>query len=121
MTGSLAADESGGAERRFQSPAIDAGVFQQAVACANHGVILVSAVSPDMPIVYANDAFLGMTGYTLPEVSDETAGFCRAATLRSRKSPRFAAQLMRGNPFRSSSVITVVTAHCSGTSCRFLL
>jgi PAS domain S-box-containing protein len=81
MTGSLAADESGGAERRVQSPAIDAGVFQQAVACANHGVILVSAVSPDMPIVYANDAFLGMTGYTLPEVVGRNCRFLQGSDL----------------------------------------
>ena len=50
-------------------------IFEKAVAAATEGVTIADAREPDMPIIFANDAFYRMTGYTDAEVLGRNCRF----------------------------------------------
>ncbi|TDX28162.1 PAS domain S-box-containing protein/diguanylate cyclase (GGDEF)-like protein [Modicisalibacter xianhensis] len=43
-------------------------LLQRSVEASTNGVIIVDALQPDMPVVYANRPFLAMSGYTMEEM-----------------------------------------------------
>ena len=80
------------------SPEFD---FSEIVQNTKDVVIVTKADLIDPPgpeIIYVNQAFTEMTGYSAEEVIGKTPGFCSQATLRKRKSWRFAKPWKRRNP-----------------------
>ncbi len=49
-------------------PALPAGLLRRCLDHVRHGITLADARSPDLPLVYANEAFQQMTGYPLEEL-----------------------------------------------------
>ncbi|MGI4791537.1 MAG: PAS domain S-box protein [Janthinobacterium lividum] len=54
-------------------------VRDNAIAAASNGIIISDASLPDYPIVYANPAFLALSGYTEPEVLGRNCRFLQGA------------------------------------------
>ena len=64
----------GGAVRRVTEPELPE-LMLRAVAVASNGIVIADARRPDLPLVYANAAFLSMTGYAEAEVLGRNCRF----------------------------------------------
>jgi PAS domain S-box-containing protein len=59
-------------------------IFEKAVAATVEGVIIADAREPDLPIIFANDAFYEMTGYSEEEVLGRNCRFLHRADADAR-------------------------------------
>jgi PAS domain S-box-containing protein len=70
------------------APAHLPGLLLRAIATASNGIVIADASSRDLPLVYANAAFLRLTGYALEEVLGRNCRFLQGAgTDRSQVQP----------------------------------
>jgi len=50
-------------------------ILEQAIESARNGIVITDSLLPDNPIVYANQAFIDMTGYSMEEVLGKNCRF----------------------------------------------
>ena len=74
--GAAGAWADGAAQGPRSDPADLAQVMLRAVATVPPGI---TASAPDMPLVYANDAFTGITGYSMMEILGRNCRFLQGA------------------------------------------
>lgn len=55
-------------------------LFKRVVAAANYGIMLTDSQASGFPIIYVNDAFTQITGYTSEEVVGQNSRFLQGAT-----------------------------------------
>ncbi len=65
-------------------PALSAGLLRRCLAQVRHGITIADARLPDLPLVYANDAFHQMTGYSREELLGQN---CRVLQRRKHRQP----------------------------------
>lgn len=63
------------AERKVEAVQAQGGIFVQAVAATRVPMIVANALLPGNPVIFANDAFLTMSGYTMDEVLGQVPHF----------------------------------------------
>lgn len=63
------------------------GLHNRSLAATSHGITIADAQSPDLPLVYVNDAFLAMSGYSRAELLGQN---CRLLQGPERDQPALA-------------------------------
>jgi PAS domain S-box-containing protein len=90
--------------RTFDSDVANA-LFERAAELAFNSVMVTRAEDDDTsPIVFVNDAFTEMTGYTADEVLGETPGFLQGAETDEQVLQRLDAKMKRGEDFHGETV-----------------
>lgn len=69
---------------------------EHAMACANDGIVILDAVRPGHPIIYANPAFAGITGYSREEVLAADTDLLLRGETDQPDLPRLKAALQAG-------------------------
>ncbi|HBA66642.1 MAG TPA: hypothetical protein DCZ48_10805, partial [Methylococcaceae bacterium] len=59
-------------------------LMQRAIDCSNNGIVITGLADTDHAIIYANDAFLKMTGYSFDELAGQN---CRILQRNEREQP----------------------------------
>ncbi|HEX8552387.1 MAG TPA: ATP-binding protein [Abditibacteriaceae bacterium] len=60
-------------------PELQLSLFERAVEASSEGIILVDALAPDQPIIYANSGFERITGYSRAEAVGRNCRFLQGA------------------------------------------
>lgn len=90
--------------RTFDSDVANA-LFERAAELAFNSVMVTRAEDDGTsPIVFVNDAFTEMTGYTADEVLGETPGFLQGAETDEQVLQRLDAKMQRGEDFHGETV-----------------
>jgi len=63
------------AQREKEAVLVELRARDRAIAAAANGIVIADPHQPDCPLVYVNEAFLGMTGYTEEEVIGRNCRF----------------------------------------------
>ncbi|MCL7939291.1 EAL domain-containing protein [Halomonas sp. ATCH28] len=86
-------------------------ILERGVQASINGVLIADAGQPDLPIIYANDAFLSMTGYSREEVIGRNCRFLQGA-----ETDRTAVEQIRQHLARQSEVhVTLCNYRKDGT------
>lgn len=56
----------------------EASLFKRVVACVDTGITIADVSLPDMPLIYANDAYIAMTGYSAEEAIGKNCRYLQA-------------------------------------------
>ena len=80
--------------------AIDASLFRRLVETSPEGVLLVDAKNPEHPILYANPAFEGLTGYSAQELLGRNARMFQGDDREQDGRHRLREALQRGEACR---------------------
>lgn len=74
-------------------------ILEQAVNSARNGIVITDPALPDNPIVYANQAFLDLTGYPLNEILGKNCRFLQGADRDQPELKQLRTALKEGLPF----------------------
>lgn len=75
------------------------GLCVQVLESQARGITVVDALNPENPIVYANPAFVGMTGYSLDEILGKNHRFLQKGDAEQEVLDRLRDALSRGESF----------------------
>ena len=84
------------AEAQIEELRARGGVFVEAVRATRMPMVLTDPNLPDNPIVFANQAFLKLSGYSMKEVLGQQPLFMNGKGTESNDTPRFA-EMLRGD------------------------
>ncbi|AHI30092.1 EAL domain-containing protein [Marinobacter similis] len=76
----------------------------KALEAAQQGITIADATSPTLPIVYANDAFTKITGYTKEEVFGRNCRFLQGPATSTRTRKRLSTAVKQGGSFSGQIV-----------------
>lgn len=74
-------------------------ILEQAVASARNGIVITDPSLPDNPIVYANQAFISLTGYHIEEILGKNCRFLQGADRDQPELNQLRTALAEGIPF----------------------
>lgn len=109
MTSGFREDTDGGADRRAAAQAIqredgdqresaERSVLERAVANARNGIIITDNRQPDNPIIYTNESFLTLTGYSYGEIIGRNCRFLQGPDTDPAARQRLREAVARGEP-----------------------
>jgi len=74
-------------------------ILEQAVAAARNGIVITDPALPDNPIVYANQAFIDLTGYHIDEILGKNCRFLQGVDRDQPELNELRTALKEGIPF----------------------
>ncbi|MDZ4833941.1 MAG: ATP-binding protein [Candidatus Melainabacteria bacterium] len=74
-------------------------ILEQAVASARTGIVITDPLLPDNPIVYANQAFIDLSGYPMEEILGKNCRFLQGADRDQPELKVLRSALNEGAPF----------------------
>ncbi len=80
------------------APADLPGLLLRAIGTADNGITIADASLPDLPLVYANEAFLRLTGYTESEVLGRNCRFMQGPDTDPSQVQPLARRILAGRP-----------------------
>ncbi|MFC6976540.1 PAS domain-containing protein [Halomicroarcula sp. GCM10025709] len=91
-------------------------LYGRAMDNADIGISIADAQAEDEHLIYVNQGFVDITGYSLPDALGRNCRFLQGRGPTNRRWPRSGRQSTPGNRCRSSSATTGATARRSGTN-----
>lgn len=76
------------------------GIILQAMDCANDGIVITEGNTSNRPIVYVNQSFCRLTGYTADEILGQDCRFLQGAQTDRETLENLRGALARGHPAR---------------------
>src|SRR4051794_26820487 len=93
-------------------------VFASAVSSTRMSMVVADPNRPDCPVVFCNQAFLDLTGYTETEVMGRNCRFLQGRDTDPDTARRIGEALRAREDVTRRSSTTARTARTSGTRCR---
>jgi hypothetical protein len=107
-------DERTRSEKRLDNMRQQGGVFVEAVRLTRMPMIVTDATLPGNPIIFANEAFVSLSGYALEEITGQDPHFMDGPDTDADAVSKYQAEMVAGRMQMSSSSSIVKAASRSG-------